>query len=150
MPTKTATAPAPAKSKRSYNMSDEHKANLAAGREQARVVRDYLTALQSNRPKRGRKRTAESIQKRLSAIEEALPQEENPLKRLTLLSEKEQLDDELLRMEDAAVADVTALETEFVKVANDFSARRSVSYSAWRESGVPASVLKQAGVSRSA
>lgn len=144
MPGKATTA------KRSYNMSDEHKANLAAGREQARVVREYLTALESNKPKRGRKRTAESIQKRLSVIEETLPQEENPLKRLTLLSEREQLTDELSRMEDAAVADVSALESAFVNVASEFSDRRGVSYAAWRESGVPAKVLKAAGVTRSA
>ena len=51
-------------------MSDEHKAALAEAREQGRVVRRYLETLESHRPKRGRKRTPESITKRLAAIDE--------------------------------------------------------------------------------
>src|SRR3546814_18303252 len=50
-------------------MSDEHKAALAEGRNQGRAVRRYLEALEAHTPKRGRKRTAESIQKRLAAID---------------------------------------------------------------------------------
>ena len=50
-------------------MSDEHKAALAEGRNQGRAVRRYLEALESHKPKRGRKRTAESIQKRLTRID---------------------------------------------------------------------------------
>ena len=42
-------------------MSDEHKAALAEGRNQGRAVRNYLEALDQNRPKRGRKRTTESV-----------------------------------------------------------------------------------------
>ena len=49
-------------------MSDDHKAALAQGRHESRVVREYLEALKSTKPKRGRKRTAESIQKRLDKI----------------------------------------------------------------------------------
>ena len=50
-------------------MSDEHKAALAEGRNQGRSVRRYLEALDAHRPKRGRKRTPESVQKRLVRIE---------------------------------------------------------------------------------
>ena len=47
-------------------MTDQHKAAMALGRtEEGRAVRDYLEALRSNKPKRGRKRTADSISKRL-------------------------------------------------------------------------------------
>ena len=41
-------------------MSDQHKEALATGRNQSRAVKAYLAALKSNKPKRGRKRTAES------------------------------------------------------------------------------------------
>ena len=58
--------------KRQRAMSDEHKAALAEGREQGRVVRRYLEALESSRPKRGRRRTPETITKRLAAIDERL------------------------------------------------------------------------------
>ena len=47
-------------------MSDDHKAALAAGRNEGRAVRRYLEALEAHKPKRGRKRTPESIQKRLA------------------------------------------------------------------------------------
>ena len=54
------------------SMSDFHKEALAKGREQGRAVRRYLEALEANKPRRGRKRTAEGIQKRLVVIEERL------------------------------------------------------------------------------
>jgi len=50
------------------SMSDEHKQALAQGRMESKVVRDYLEALRSAKPKRGRKRSPESIQKRLAKI----------------------------------------------------------------------------------
>jgi hypothetical protein len=50
-------------------MNAEHKAALAKGRSQANAVRAYLEALEANRPKRGRKRTPESIERRLAAID---------------------------------------------------------------------------------
>ena len=53
-------------------MSNEHKQALAEGREQGRGVRLYLEALEKNRPKRGRKRTSDSITKRLDTIEQRL------------------------------------------------------------------------------
>ena len=53
-------------------MTKEHKAALAQGRTEGRAVRDYLEALRSSKPKRGRKRTADSINKRLAVIDDAL------------------------------------------------------------------------------
>ena len=46
-------------------MSDEHKAALADGRAQGRAVRAYLEALEANKPRRGRKRTPESMRARI-------------------------------------------------------------------------------------
>jgi hypothetical protein len=50
-------------------MSAGHKQALAVGREDSRAVRQYLEALQSHKPKRGRKRTSESVRARLDQIE---------------------------------------------------------------------------------
>ena len=61
----------PPKAKKS-SMSVEHKAALAEGRRQGAAVRNYLEALEQHRPKRGRKRTSESIRKRLGVIEAEL------------------------------------------------------------------------------
>ena len=55
----------PAKAKKTP-MSAAHKEALAEGREQSRVVRDYLDALEAHKPKRGRKRTTESVKKNLT------------------------------------------------------------------------------------
>lgn len=127
-------------------MSEEHKAALAEGRNQGRAVRRYLEALEAHKPRRGRKRTPESIKKRLAKIEEELPKAD-ALKRLQLIQERLDLQSELESAE--AKVDLTELEEEFVKAAGPYSARKGISYAAWRELGVDASVLKRAGISRS-
>ena len=126
-------------------MSNEHKAALAAGRTESRVVKNYLDALESNRPKRGRKRTPDSIKKRLTDIEASLP-DADPLGRLNLVQERMDLQQELEAM--GTKVDMGSLEDDFVKVASSYSARRGISYAAWREIGVDASVLKKAGLTR--
>ena len=50
-------------------MTAEHKAALAKGRAEGRIVREYLEGLRATKPKRGRKRTPETITKRLDAID---------------------------------------------------------------------------------
>ena len=45
----------PANKKGAPPMSAEHKAALAAGRQQGITVRKYLEALEAHKPKRGRK-----------------------------------------------------------------------------------------------
>lgn len=127
-------------------MSDDHKAALAQGRHESRVVRDYLEALKSSKPKRGRKRTAESIQKRLDKIEVELSSAD-PLTELLLLQERRDLQDEFEAL--GSGADISTAEGEFVKVALDYSIRRHISYVTWREIGVDAAVLKRAGIPRS-
>src|SRR5437763_17059456 len=77
--------------KATRSMSDEHKAALAEGREQGRAVRRYLDALESTKPRRGRERTPEGIQKRLAAIEEQLGSAA-PLNRVHLVQERIDLD----------------------------------------------------------
>jgi hypothetical protein len=127
-------------------MSEDHKAALAEGREQGRAVRRYLEALEANRPKRGRKRTKESMEKRLQAVENQLP-DADPLKRLHLVQEKMDLQKQL-ESEESGV-DMTALEEQFIAAAKPYSSRKGISFSAWRELGVPTQVLTKAGITRS-
>ena len=127
-------------------MSAEHKAALARGRSEGKAVRDYLDALRANKPKRGRKRTPDSIKKRLSSIDSQL-KDADPLTELRLVQERRDLEDELQSMESAV--DLSAIESSFVKVARSYSERQGISYAAWREVGVEASVLKKAGIGRS-
>jgi hypothetical protein len=132
-----------AKAKRS--MSAQHKVALAEGRAEGRAVKAYLEALEQNRPKRGRKRTSESIKKRLSVIESSLD-DASPIQRLQLVQERMDLGKELATIDTKV--DLTALEQAFVKTAGGYSDRKGISYAAWRELGVPADVLKRAGIGR--
>ncbi len=126
-------------------MTDDHKAALAAGRAEGRAVRDYLEALEQNRPKRGRKRTADSVKRRLAAIETQY-ETARTLQRLQLAQERMDLETELEGF--GATVDLAALEAAFVKMAKGYSKRKGISYSAWRELGVSPDVLKRAGVTR--
>lgn len=126
-------------------MSDDHKAALAVGREQGRAVRRYLEALDAQRPKRGRQRSQESMRERLEAIESELAAAD-PLKRLHLAQERIDLTEAINTTETAV--DLDALQADFVAAAGEYGRRKSITYAAWREVGVPSSVLKQAGISR--
>jgi hypothetical protein len=129
-------------------MSDTHKEALAEGRNHARIVGRYLDALEANKPKRGRKRTPDSVKKRLATVSEEL-KDSGGLTRLNLLQERRDLEVELATMQ-AGTPDLSGLEKEFVKVAKDYSAKKKISYGAWREFGVPPEVLKKAAITRGA
>lgn len=126
-------------------MTDSHKAALAKGREEGRIVRSYLEALETTKPRRGRKRTVESIRRKLAAIEKELASA-SPLNRLHLVQEQRDLEAELAHSGQSV--DVTALEKDFVRVAKAYSARKGLSYSAWRAVGVSSPVLEKAGIPR--
>ena len=127
-------------------MSDQHKAALAQGRVEGRVVRDYLHGLRASKPKRGRKRTADSISGRLAAIDAAIATA-SPMDELRLIQERHDLTVELANVDSGI--DMAGLEEAFVQVAASYSERQGISYSSWREVGVPAAVLKRAGIARS-
>jgi hypothetical protein len=127
------------------NMSAEHKAALAEGRSQSKAVRQYLEALEAHKPKRGRKRTPDSIKKRLDALEAQI-ESADPLKRLQLIQERMDLANELSSMEQKP--DLGGLEKEFARNAKAYGARKGITYAAWRELGVPPTALKAAGISR--
>ncbi len=129
------------------SISDSHKAAMAEGRVEGRIVRDYLEAIRNSKGKPGRKRTAESVSRRLSAIDEELAAS-NPVRELELVQERFDLERELASMQ--AKVDPRSLEADFVKVAAAYSKRKGISYAAWRAVGVEPAVLKQAGISRSA
>jgi hypothetical protein len=135
----------PAKAKKAP-MSAAHKQALAEGREQSRVVRDYLDALEAHKPKRGRKRTADSVKKNLADVNQTL-KSSGGSSRLELIQRRRDLEVELAGMQGGG-ADISALEKAFVKVAKTYAGRKSISYAAFREFGVPADILKRAGVTR--
>lgn len=127
-------------------MTEEHKAALAEGRRQGRVVRDYLRALEAD-SKPGRKADPERLKSRINDLEQQIEEESNPANRVSLVQRRIDLENELDSLEEAE--DIDALEKEFVGVAADYGERKNLGYTAWREVGVPAKVLKRAGITRS-
>ena len=140
MPTAAAKKP-----RKKTTMSDAHKAALAAGREEGRIVRKYLEAIEQAKPRRGRKRSPDTIAKRLAAIEDELL-DADPLSRLHLIEEHQRLEAELEQADDTV--DLAELEEDFVRVARAYGERKGISYSAWRAVGVSAGVLQQAQIAR--
>jgi hypothetical protein len=128
-------------------MSDEHKAAIAEGRVEATAIRRYLEALEATKPRRGRRRTPDSIKAKLSEIESTIP-DAQPAKRVELIQQRMDLEAELELMTDQP--DISGLEADFRDAVVSYSARKGISYAAWREAGVDAAVLKAAGLSRSA
>jgi hypothetical protein len=135
-----AKTPAPRKP-----MSTGHKAALAQGRAESASVRHYLEALETSKPKRGRKRTPASIDRRLAAIDAQLASAD-ALSKLHLLQEQKDLADERMRVNQ--VKDLSALEKQFIKVAKAYSERKGITYSTWRAAGVSAAVLAKAEIPR--
>ncbi len=126
-------------------MTDAHREALAVGRRQGNAVRAYLEALEANKPKRGRKRTAETVRANISKIDAEL-ESLDPLQKVLKTQERMDLVEELAKME--AKTDISELEEAFVEIAANFSERRGVTYKAWRAVGVPAEILSRAGISR--
>ncbi|MEA3216871.1 MAG: hypothetical protein QOJ19_3027 [Acidimicrobiia bacterium] len=87
------------------------------------------------------------MRRRLEKIEAELA-EADPLKRLQLVQERLDLQEELAAADNKV--DLDALEKEFIAAARSYSNRKGITYAAWRELGVSAATLKRSGISRSA
>lgn len=125
-------------------MSAEHKAALAAGRRESWAIKDYLGAIAARRP--GRPVTAETLAARIADLEKRIAAETNPLKAVDLRQAR--LDAEQALGSAKETVDITAMEAAFIEHARAYSERKGISYAAWRESGVPAAMLKKAGITR--
>ncbi len=123
-------------------MSDEHKAALAEGRKQARAIKSYLRAIASRKP--GRPVTREGLESRLAKVSQKLESADNPLDEVELIQSRLDIEKALADLEEAA--DMSELEAGFVEHAAAYSERKGITYTAWREFGVPASVLRSAGI----
>ena len=125
-------------------MTRQHTAALARGRREARAVRAYLEALREERsgPDPVRVRREERARELRTRIDRA----ERAAERVELLREWLEIERELADLESGP--DLETLEAEFIEVARSFSERKAISYPAWREVGVPARVLREAGITR--
>lgn len=126
-------------------MSDDHKAALSKGRAEGKAVREYVEGLRSLKPKRGRKRTVESITARLGAIDVELV-DAQVMRELQLVQERRDLLAEIDTLRHTI--DIGILESAFVDVAESYSKSKGIAYASWRDVGVDGEVLKRAGISR--
>lgn len=124
-------------------MDADHKAKLAKGRADARAVKAYLEYLENNRPKRGRRRTEESIAARLTAIDAEI-EDASPLARLNLFQEQEDLQAEIETMQQKV--DGTELRAAFVEAAARYASAKGIKRAAFRKMGIDAQTLSEAGV----
>ena len=129
----------------SKKMSADHKAALAKGREQGRAVREYLDALNQEK-KPGRKLDPDTLKQRIEETQNQIDEESDAAKRVELIQKRLNYEDQLANLGDEV--DLEQLEKDFVKAAEEYSERKGITYTAWREAGVPAAVLKQAGIPR--
>lgn len=106
-------------------------------------MRRYLEGLQARPLKRGPKRAPEVIQARLSSINEAMLTA-SVVEELALRQQRRSLEAELASVQP--VDDLSAREQGFCEVAASYSERKGIDYATWREMGVPAAVLRAAGV----
>lgn len=141
--TKTAAKkPTADKTGKKFELTEKHASALRTGRAQADSVRRYLDSIAGGRQRR---QSPEQLATRLERVT-AQYETASALDKLRLA--QEQLDIEAA-IADSGNADTAAqYEAEFIQVAADYSERKGLTYAAWRQVGVPAAVLKQAGISR--
>ena len=121
-------------------MTEAEKTEVAA-------VRDYLKALEQDAPRRGRKRTPESVERQLAVLEGEM-EGVSVTKRLGLIQQRIDLEADLETLQQAGSVDLSALEAGFATHAAAYGGRRGISYAAWREVGVSSTTLKSAGIRR--
>ena len=125
-------------------MTQSHKDALKDGRNRGQIVRRYLKAIESAKPRRGRPITPEGLRKSIEKIDADLATEKDPLRKLDLVQSKIKKQKDLEEFESPI--DMVALENEFVRVAKDYNDSKQLSPEAWLELGVPRDVLRRAGI----
>lgn len=121
-------------------MSESEKAEVSG-------VREYLKALEQSAPRRGRKRTPESVAKQLVAVDAQMA-EATVTKRLDLIQQRMDLETEQEALAAVSNVDIATLEAGFVKHAASYGGRRGITHGAWREIGISSATLKAAGIRR--
>jgi hypothetical protein len=124
-------------------LTPQHKAAMAKGRTEARHVAAYVDALEANKPRRGRQRTEATIQKQLTQVRLDL-RTATGMQKLELVARRIELEGELDAKQ--ARSDLSGLRKNFVKHAASYAKRKNIPKQAFREAGVPAADIRDAGI----
>ena len=129
-------------------IGEEHKAAMAEGRKHANNVKRYLEHIADSKPKRGRRRTVESITARLAVIDAEF-ETASALAKLGLHQERDDLNEELKSIErrQGSAAEVEELRQLFIESALPYAQSKELKAKAFRQMGVDPKTLKEAGIS---
>ncbi|MDP8929643.1 MAG: hypothetical protein M3O70_13985 [Actinomycetota bacterium] len=108
-------------------------------------MRNYLEALHAD-DQRGRPIDRQSVQARIERLQSQINDEPKAVRRVELIQQRLDAERRLAGLEEST--DRESLVRDFIEVAEAYSQRRGITYTAWREVGVPAAVLKEAGITR--
>ncbi len=142
-------ATTPKKSAPKRVVTDTHKAAMASGREAASAVNAYLKAFEATKPKRGRQVSIDDLKRRLVVASEEAGKAAGTAKLLAIQTVAD-LEKRIDALANSASDNIDDLEERFLKHAKAFSDSKGISYATWRKMGVPADLLKKAGISRGA
>jgi ribonuclease PH len=119
----------------------ERPAERGARRAETNAVAAYLSALRAPKvPARSRA----NLERRRAQIEQWIVEESSPIREVELVQRRIDIDAQLAQADQADR--LGELEEAFVKVAASWAKRSRISAAALREVGVPASVLRRAGL----
>jgi hypothetical protein len=141
--TKKRTVKKTAKRRGVKKLTPQHKAAMARGRTEARHVAAYVDALGANKPRRGRQRTAATVQKQLTDVRADL-RDATGMRKLELVARRIELEAELGAKQTRA--DLSGLRKNFVKHAASYAKRKNIPRQAFREVGVPPADVRDAGI----
>lgn len=129
--------------RRSRTVPAAQKRAMARGRKLAGDVRAYLEVLEAGRG--ARRRNPDTLRRQLADIE-ARWESADPLARVHLAQRRI----DLRRALDGLQGERhwAEVEARFVRSAKAYGAAKGISYAAWREVGVPAALLRKAGITR--
>jgi hypothetical protein len=110
------------------------------------TVDRYLAAVTTPK-RRGRKVSTAMLEQRLVSARARFKTAAG-VEKVLAAQEIRDLQAKIAQQRSATGVDVRSLEASFVRIAKRFSENRGIAYGAWRDAGVPAQVLKRAGVAR--
>jgi len=119
----------------------ERPAEHGVRQAETNAVAAYLTALRAPKvPARSRA----NLEKRRTQVEQRIADESSPVREVELCQQRLDIDAQLAQIDQGAR--LPELEKAFVNVAASWANRSGITAAALREVGVPASVLKRAGL----
>jgi hypothetical protein len=119
-------------------------AERGARRAETKAVAAYLAALKGPRPSGSSKAKREGLLRRRAHIEQWTSEERSPIREVELIQQRLDIDAQLAQIDEAAR--LPELEEAFVNVAASWAKRSGITAAALGEAGVPAGVLKRAGL----